>query len=106
MVPFLTPKQLQEKLNNQETICVLDVREDWEYEICRLEKSLHIPLGDLENRLQEIPYLKTIVVVCHHGIRSQKGALKLIRAGFSDVLNLSGGIDAWAKEVDPGIGFY
>ncbi|RZI45362.1 rhodanese-like domain-containing protein [Candidatus Finniella inopinata] len=106
MIRSLTPKQLQEKITDLKNICVVDVRQDWEYKLCALPDSLHIPLMELDDRLEEIPPSHTIVVICHHGIRSQQGALQLIKAGFKEVFNLTGGIDAWGKEVDPSIGFY
>ena len=106
MIRSLTPKQLQEKISHHQDICLLDVRQNWEYKLCALPNSLHIPLVDLDDRLEEIPPSHMIVVICHHGIRSQQGALKLIKAGFKEVFNLTGGIDAWRREVDPSIGFY
>ena len=106
MVPSLSVEQLQEKFTSKENVCLVDVRQDWEYDLCRLPASLHIPLTELEDRLTEIPPSKTIVVICHHGIRSQQATLRLIKAGLKDVFSLRGGIDAWAKQIDPSIGFY
>jgi rhodanese-related sulfurtransferase len=106
MIPCLSVQQLQEKLTQGEEVCLLDVRQDWEFDLCSLPDSLHIPLGNLENRLDEIPLSQSIVVICHHGVRSQQGALRLLQSGIKNVFSLTGGIDAWAKHIDPNMGFY
>lgn len=106
MVPSLSVEQLQEKLTNHEKICLLDVRQDWEYDLCSLPASLHIPLTELEDRLGEIPTSYPVVVICHHGVRSQQAGGTLIKAGFKTVFSLAGGLDAWARQIDPTIGVY
>lgn len=85
---------------------LLDVREPWEYEVCRLEGSRLIPLSQLTSRLGELDARRTTVVICHHGVRSLRAAAYLEHCGFGDVVNLSGGIDAWARTVDPGMALY
>jgi rhodanese-related sulfurtransferase len=77
------------------------VREPWEVQTCALDNFVNIPMGQVPNRLQELDTSKPVVVVCHHGIRSQRVALFLEHAGFEAVYNLRGGVDAWAKQVDP-----
>ena len=79
---------------------LLDVREYWEYDICHINGSLHIPMGEIINRLNEIKKNKILIVVCHHGIRSGVVGQYLSNHGFLNVLNLTGGIDKWAKEMD------
>lgn len=78
----------------------LDVREPWEIETCALDNFINIPMGQVPNRLDELDREEPIVVVCHHGIRSQRVALFLENAGFESVYNLHGGVSAWAKEID------
>ncbi len=101
-----TPAQLRERLNRGEKIRLLDVREPQEWEICHLSEATLIPLRDLPSRLSELNSMDRIVVYCKTGKRSAE-ALSLLRsAGFHKVENLAGGIDAWAKEVDPTIPRY
>ncbi len=80
---------------------LLDVREPWELELCRLAGSQHIPMHLVPTRCDEIDANRDVVVICHHGARSMQVALFLERKGFDSVLNLSGGVDAWAGEIDP-----
>ncbi|MBY0280808.1 MAG: sulfurtransferase [Alphaproteobacteria bacterium] len=80
--------------------CLIDVRQDWEFELCHIENSLHLPLDQLAEKLHEIPTDKPLYTLCHHGIRSGHAAILLKNAGFKDVSNIKGGIDAWAKEID------
>ncbi|HQZ44481.1 MAG TPA: rhodanese-like domain-containing protein [Usitatibacteraceae bacterium] len=85
---------------------LLDVREAWEYELCRLDGSRLIPLSQLPARIGELDQSRTTVVICHHGVRSLRAAAYLEHCGFDDVVNLSGGIDAWARTVDRGMAVY
>jgi rhodanese-related sulfurtransferase len=85
---------------------LLDVREHEERETARIEPSIHIPMGEIEARKSELPADRTIVVYCHHGGRSQMVAAYLEQEGFRSVINLRGGIDAWAVEVDPSVPRY
>jgi len=101
-----TPAQLRERLDRGEKIRLLDVRELQEWEICHLQGATLIPLRDLPSRLSEFNSADRIVVYCKTGKRGAE-ALSLLRsAGFFRVENLAGGIDAWAKEVDPTIPRY
>ena len=95
------PNEIQQMLDDssQDTL-VLDVRELWEYDICHINESLHIPMGKLIGRLDEIDKDKILVVVCHHGIRSRVVGQYLSNNGFDNVINLSGGLNRWAKEID------
>ena len=87
-------------------VALLDVREPWEFEKCRIEGSRLIPLSQLPARLGELDPGRTTVVICHHGVRSLRAAAYLEHCGFPDVVNLSGGIDAWARTVDPAMAVY
>jgi rhodanese-related sulfurtransferase len=87
-------------------IAILDVREDWELEICRFADALHIPLQQLPERSGELPTDRPVVTVCHHGMRSLHAMQWLRRAGLSQAVNLEGGIDAWARKIDPTMGTY
>jgi rhodanese-related sulfurtransferase len=79
---------------------LLDVREPWEYETVHVDGSLLIPMGQIPDRLGELNSAHTYVVMCHHGRRSQQVAAYLNAQGFQ-VVNLAGGIDAWAADLDP-----
>jgi rhodanese-related sulfurtransferase len=85
---------------------VVDVREPWELELCRIEGSVSIPLGELERRKDELPHERPLVLVCHHGGRSQRAAMLLSGAGFKEVHNLAGGVESWAVSVDPAMKRY
>ena len=80
--------------------CVLDVREAGELAICRLEGSLHVPMSEIPARINELPTDHPLVVICHHGSRSQMVVDFLRNAGFDNAVNLDGGIEAWAYEID------
>jgi rhodanese-related sulfurtransferase len=79
---------------------LLDVREPWEFRICRIEGSELIPMGQLAASMGKLDPGRETVVICHHGIRSRQVAMFLDYRGFTDVINLAGGVDAWARDVD------
>ena len=79
---------------------LLDVREPWEFRICQIEGSQLIPMGQLPAALKALDPQRETVVICHHGIRSRQVAMYLDYQGFSNVINLAGGVDAWARDVD------
>lgn len=102
----INPLQLQQWYQQQQKFILLDVREDDEVELVTLPDSLHIPMNLIPIRQNEIPDDKPIVLYCHHGMRSMQVALYLQEAGFEDLYNLSGGIDAWSLTVDPSLPRY
>jgi len=79
---------------------LLDVREPWEFDKARIEGSTPVPMRTIPERLQDFDPDQEIVVICHHGIRSRMVGLYLENHGFSNIINLSGGVEAWAREVD------
>lgn len=85
---------------------LLDVRQNWEYDICRLEDSQLIPMGQIPAQLDELDKDRETVVICHHGIRSRQIGYYLEQAGFDNVINLKGGLDAWAKIIDKNMATY
>ncbi len=85
---------------------LLDVREPWEFALCRLEGSELIPLRALGARLSSLDRDRPIVCICHHGTRSLHAALALERSGCQDVYNLVGGVDAWARQIDRSMATY
>ncbi|AKJ69004.1 MULTISPECIES: rhodanese-like domain-containing protein [Pandoraea] len=85
---------------------LLDVREPWEVQTCHLPGIVHIPMGQIPQRFNELDPDAEIVCICHHGARSLQVAMFLARQGFSELFNLSGGVDAWARQVDPTMAVY
>jgi rhodanese-related sulfurtransferase len=102
------PEALAKKLQRGEPVYLLDVREPWEHAHCHLPDSVLIPLGELSFRIDEVepPADATIVVYCHHGIRSLSGAAILEMRGFPEAYSLAGGIEAWSQLVDPTVPRY
>lgn len=79
---------------------LLDVRENWEFETCHIEGSTLIPMNTIPGRIDDLDEDAAIVCICHHGARSMQVAAFLERNGFAHVTNLTGGIHAWAVQVD------
>ena len=84
---------------------LLDVREPWEYQICRIEGAQLVPMRELAQNWQDLTLDGPVVCICHHGGRSAQVALFLERQG-KEAYNLSGGVDAWARQVDPAMATY
>lgn len=104
-IPQLTVKELKRRIDAGEEVYLLDVREPWEYKTAQIGGKL-IPMNEIPQRLSEIDREREVVVHCHHGVRSQRVAEFLQQSGFPRVVNLSGGIDAWSREVDPTVPKY
>jgi len=103
----MTVGELKASLNGSEQRpFLLDVREPWEYGICRIDGAHLIPMRSIPDSLQELDPGRETVVICHHGIRSRQVALYLEHQGFSRVINMEGGVAAWAREVDPAMPTY
>lgn len=102
----MSPLELKQKIDRQESFLLLDVREPYEYQASRLPDSVLIPLGQLSARLEELDPEAEIVTLCHHGVRSQTALAILVRAGFKNVKNLTGGIDGYSVLADPTIPRY
>lgn len=103
MIPQLSPRELRDWRDDatREPPLLVDVREHWEFERCHIDDSLWLPLQRLPAATGELPRDRDLVLVCHHGLRSQHAAAWLRRAGFERVHNLRGGVAAWAEEVEP-----
>lgn len=85
---------------------MLDVREHWEVALASLPGALAIPMGSIMSSLNQLDPDRATVCLCHHGTRSMQVAKFLERQGFSDVINLTGGIHSWAENVDPAVARY
>lgn len=103
----LNPIELKAYLDQaKQRPALIDVREQWEFDTVHLPGSKLIPLAELPFELNNLNRNQDLVVICHHGIRSRRAALWLEQQGFNKVINLKGGIDAWAKEVDRDLPVY
>lgn len=85
---------------------LLDVREPWEFQTCHIAGARHVPMNQLPARLHELDPDAELVAICHHGTRSLHVAYFLARQGFERVHNLAGGVDAWARTIDPAMPVY
>ena len=101
-LPTVTVKDLKSLRDQNKPHFLLDVREPGEHEVCRIDGATLIPLGQLTDRLAELPKDKPIIVHCHHGGRSAQAVGFLVQQGFT-ASNLTGGIAAWSEQVDPSV---
>ncbi|QOJ29058.1 MAG: hypothetical protein HRU80_09245 [Ignavibacteriales bacterium] len=96
----IEPSAAAEALKNENNVMLLDVREQWEYDIVHIKESVLIPLRTLPTRLDELRVYNKIFVLCHHGFRSISACEYLLSEGIKTVYNVDGGIDRWADEAD------
>lgn len=120
MIPQLSPVNFAEWRNNAgegapALPVVLDVREPWELQTASVKEDgfrlVHIPMREIPTRLAELQEIgagtgQPIACLCHHGMRSLQVANFLTQSGFTEVVNLQGGIDAWSQQVDPSVPVY
>ncbi|WP_047393291.1 rhodanese-like domain-containing protein [Chitinibacter sp. ZOR0017] len=104
----LTPVELSQWLADAERVApnLLDVREPWEFALCQIPGSINIPMGHIPSEQARLDPDACYVVICHHGVRSYQVAGFLERQGFAEMINLDGGVAAWADEVDPTMARY
>lgn len=100
MAREMTPKEFVARAAKEPAPLLLDVREDWELAIARLDNVVHIPMGEIPVRFAELPQDREIVVVCRSGGRSAQVARFLEQQGYARVWNLAGGTLAWSEQVD------
>ena len=92
-------KDLQDYLKHTQPL-LLDVREQWEFDYCKIEGSVLIPMGELPAKLTTLDPNEDIIMICHHGIRSRQMGYYMEQAGFQNITNLEGGVEQWAEDVD------
>ncbi len=98
----ITPLELKERLDKKEKFRLIDVRETDEWALNRIPQAELIPLSEFQKRAtEELAPDEDIVLYCHHGMRSGRAQGWLKTQGYTNVSNLTGGIDAWATQVDP-----
>jgi adenylyltransferase/sulfurtransferase len=100
-IPQIAPGELRERLERGPPLCLLDVRTEWEWAICRLDGAQLIPIDSLAGRIDGLDRSQEFVVYCHLGSRSATAVALLRERGFERASNLAGGIDAWASSVEP-----
>ena len=96
----ISPALLKSKFDTGEKPRLLDVREVWEYDLCNIENSINISMSNIEQILNKFKRDDEIIVICHHGMRSLQVASYLESKDYTNITNLEGGIDAWAKSID------
>ena len=103
----ITATELKQRLDNGDDIQIVDVREPNEVAVARIPNTIHIPLGQVINRMSEIDPTRETVVHCKMGGRSARAIDALQRSGFKgNLINLAGGITAWSNDVDPSVPKY
>ena len=102
----IMPKELKTRIDNGDTLVLLDVREPWENSLAKLGGSVLIPLGTLPQSLSRLDKNTEIIAYCHHRMRSADATGFLLQQGFTNVKNLVGGIDAWSIQVDNSVPRY
>jgi len=105
-VKQISATELHAKIQNEEPLLLLDVREPDEFRYAHIAGSVLIPLQQIPQRLDELNLQQAIVVICHHGMRSQQAAHYLVHSGFENITNLTGGIDAWSCQCDSAVPRY
>lgn len=106
MVEHCTPSEIVALLASDAPPMILDVREPWEFELAHLEGTELVPLATLPERANALDPHRTYALLCHHGMRSEMAANWLVQHGFTKLINIDGGIDAWSLEVNPAIPRY
>ena len=103
----ITSTELKQRLDRGDDIQIIDVREDYEVAVARIPDAVHIPLGQVLTRMNEIDPTRETVVHCKMGGRSARAIEALQRSGFKGkLMNLKGGIIGWSNEVDPSVPKY
>jgi rhodanese-related sulfurtransferase len=102
----ITAADLKKRLDAGEKILLVDVREPWENQQCRIEGSVLIPMGTIPANLQKLDTDEPVVCYCHHGMRGMDVANWLRPQGVSTAKSLAGGIDRWSMEIDPKVPRY
>ncbi len=92
---------LKQCLDEGNKVVLLDVREPWEFDICHIAGSVNIPMSRIVNSVDELDKTAMTVVICHHGTRSYHVGSFLENNGFKRIINLDGGVSAWAEQIDP-----
>ena len=102
----ITPAEVKARLDGNEPLLLVDVREPWEFEMCRIQGAKLVPLGSVAANLQMIDAADDVVVYCHHGRRSLEAVAWLRQQGVEGARSMAGGIERWSREIDPNVPRY
>jgi adenylyltransferase/sulfurtransferase len=102
----ITPAEMKERLDRGENFLIVDVREPWEHELCRIEGAKLIPMGSIPANLQALDVDEDVVCYCHRGMRSMDVAVWLRGQGVQRAKSLAGGIERWSLEIDARVARY
>jgi rhodanese-related sulfurtransferase len=102
----IDPQEVKQKIDRGEKFVLVDVREPWEHQICRIDGSVLIPMQELAMRAALLEDADDVVIYCHSGIRSLNAAAWLRAQGIESARSMAGGIDRWAVEIDPAVPRY
>lgn len=106
MVTEITPSELQARRAAGTAPVVIDVREAWELQLASIPGVMHVPMNEIPAKLAELDPNAELVIMCRSGGRSMQVAQFMARNGFQSVANLTGGILAWSRDVDPAVATY
>lgn len=102
----ISPREAAEVLKKEKGVLLVDVREAWEYEICRIAGAKLIPMGTIPAHLHELDTEDEVICYCHHGMRSMDVAVWLRGQGVRSARSLAGGIERWSAEIDATVARY
>ncbi|MGH9740853.1 MAG: rhodanese-like domain-containing protein [Candidatus Acidiferrum sp.] len=102
----ISAKEVSERIARGEPLFLVDVREPWEYDLCRIPGARLIPLGTLPANLNALLDAGNVICYCHHGMRSLDAAAWLRQQGVESAKSMTGGIERWSVEVDPAVPRY
>ena len=97
---------LKKQIDNHANIELIDIREEFEIEICKIKDSTHIPMNQIPNHLKSLDINKNLIIICKSGVRSYHVCQFLHQEGFKNIYNLKGGIINWALEIDNSLELY
>ena len=98
--------QLKKEIDRGDPIVLLDVRDKWEFDLCHIDGSINISLSEISDRKDDLDIKPRTIVICHHGMRSTMASEYLVTEGFEKIVNLEGGINAWASTIDQSMARY
>jgi len=102
----IEPREVKQRLERGDKLLLVDVREQWEFDLCRLPGAKLVPLGSVPSNLALFERADEVVIYCHHGRRSLDAAVFLRQQGVEGARSLAGGIERWSAEVDPSVPRY
>jgi len=105
MIQDLPPEAFKVSLSNANTT-LIDVREDWEFELCSIEGAHLMPMSTIAQTYAQLDKDAHLAIYCHHGVRSLRVIHFLQSQGYKNLTNLQGGIDAWSSEIDNSVAKY